>query len=338
MRFASVGISFLFFFISLAQAVEPSDLKARLSAYQNKLSRGQSEDVLSGLFALEKEAPQNAYLQAVIGRAYLMKGGAAEAEQRSQRALAADPKSSDAMNTLAAIALNRNDLSSARQFLSQADAIQDKNPRTSYNLGLLAQKSGSTQDAITLYEETIKREPDYAWAYVNLTNVYDDVDNCEKGVVTGKRAVELLPQSPMPYLNLGVCFRKLKQYEQAEQVYKKGMQLAPNDPQFPYNLGFVYDDWSRPLDAEKSYLAAIQMSPQFVRPYVNLGIVYKHLARYQDAIAILEKGKAIAPQLYNIRSELVKVYRLKGDLESANRELAVAQSLDPQRAAKLIKH
>lgn len=284
---------------------------------------------------IEKASPGDASAFALSGRVAMFNSDTSRAESLSKKALEIDPNNSHALNTLAAIALNSRHYDAAKVLLDRATAIGDRNPRTSYNRGLLAQKQGDTLEAIAFYEESVRLDPKYLGAHINLANVYEEVSRFEDGVAAARKAADIAPEDPRPYLNMGVCLRKLKKLPEAEKAYQKGIQLAPADPQYPYNLAFVYEDMNRAEDAEKYYLRTIEIAPNFVRSYVNLGVLYKHMKRFDEAVTILKKGIEISPNLYNLYAELTKVYRLKGDQVSAAAALERAEFIDPERAKKL---
>jgi tetratricopeptide (TPR) repeat protein len=150
----------------------------------------------------------DAYNKAVT---YETAGDTASAEKAYREALALDPNYCDAMD----------------------------------NLALLLRQNGNTEEAIALYENSIKIAPDNEVAHLGLANTYMGLEEYDKALVEYNALLDINPSNPEGYYGAGrVYFSKenyneaIKQFLQAEQLYKAEGSAYIVDAQI--YLGFSY--------------------------------------------------------------------------------------------------
>lgn len=102
--------------------------------------------------------------------------------------------------------------------------------------GLSAAKVGAYEEAIRLYESSLRLKPNVA---------------------------------PV-HLSLGYAFEKTGRLAEAERAYLEAIRLRPDIPQAHVNLGNVLEASSKPAEAEQAYLEALRLQPKLVRALNNL--------------------------------------------------------------------
>jgi tetratricopeptide (TPR) repeat protein len=94
-----------------------------------------------------------------------------------------------------------------------------------------------SQQAISLFEEAIQKDPSFAPAYAGLANTYvirsgNSNFNAPEEIVNlraaAQKAIELDPFSAESYEALGAAYAREAQWEQAEKSFRHAMEIQPN--------------------------------------------------------------------------------------------------------------
>ncbi len=102
---------------------------------------------------------------------------------------------------------------SAGQLLKQANRLK---------------REGRLDEAIALYHQAIKINPNFAWAYNNLGDALVKQGNLEGAVVEYRKAIETNPNSAWFYINLGRLFIQQGGFEEAINYFKQAV-LSKNN-------------------------------------------------------------------------------------------------------------
>jgi len=71
-------------------------------------------------------------------------------------------------------------LSSLEKVLSTAQKLAPTDPKTTYNLGVLASRRGEKNEAVNWLEQTINLKPNYETARLALAKIYQQTGEKEK--------------------------------------------------------------------------------------------------------------------------------------------------------------
>jgi tetratricopeptide (TPR) repeat protein len=171
----------------------------------------------------------------------LQEGEAVKAIELYVRGLRKDSLMNYARLNLSAAYSTASKNKEALQTLKEAAAIDPKNDRIFYNLGLL------------MYE---------------MKQINEAIINFEKAVQLGSR-------NPSVYYNFGLLLQQQNQHKKAEQILVKGFGLNPNDIQLNYALSYLYLQENKRDKARYHGQKLKQMQPnntEFVGLYRTLGI------------------------------------------------------------------
>jgi tetratricopeptide (TPR) repeat protein len=84
------------------------------------------------------------------------------------RVLAIQPQNRDAIRALTAIAIERKNPKLALELHQKAQALGERSPELSYNLGLLLQATGDHASAAECYRSAVGQKSDFPQALLNL--------------------------------------------------------------------------------------------------------------------------------------------------------------------------
>jgi len=193
-------------------------------------------------------------------------------EQVVLRALAKDPK---------------DRFANVREFAEAlAAAVEQSKPRPVprktkeqwVSEGIAFYKAGKYKAAIEAYDNAIRIDPDYAVAYNNRGNTYNDLKDYEKGKEDCSRAIELNPEMALAYHNRGRAYYYLDEDKKA------------------------IEDYSR----------AIKLDSMLVIAYGGRGAAYYVLKDYQRAIQDFDYALKLDPSLTWFKSQREDAYRKLG--------------------------
>jgi tetratricopeptide (TPR) repeat protein len=132
-----------------------------------------------------------------------------------------------------------------------------------------------------LFEEAIKLDPEYAWAWTMLGAAYF-IDT-----------------------RYGWHRPREESFKKLVECMQKSIELDPNDPDIHYLRGGYYS-WKKEHDkaiaaGEKS----IALGPNHAENHAELGMFYRHAGRFEDSIRVSEKAIRLHPYypdwyLYNL--------------------------------------
>ncbi len=109
-------------------------------------------------------------MYANLGTIAFLKRNFNEAEYYLKRALAIEPRTKVALNTLAILMLQKGDAQEAERYLRLAIKVNRFNIAARWNLALLCERSGRGPQALALYREILAIDPGHAGALSKLRN------------------------------------------------------------------------------------------------------------------------------------------------------------------------
>ena len=109
------------------------------------------------------------------------------------------------------------------------------------NLSQSQFKQGNLDLAVTSLEHSIKIDPYFAPAYINLLDIYRQINAHKKEQVLFEQGLVRFPQyAPMQYA-YGLYMIRQKELGNAVSAFEKAVVLAPNEPQYLYLLVLAMD-------------------------------------------------------------------------------------------------
>ena len=188
-------------------------------------------------------------------------GYLAEAEVLYQQILLSQPKNFDALQYLAAIAVQKKQYVGAVELFYQAFKIDPNHPRSLNNCGIALKELRRYEEALQCYNKAIEFKSDYAEAYSNRGNVLKELRRYEDALLSFDKAIKYKPDYFEAFFNRGLLLTELKQFDHALLSYNRAIELKPAYAEVYSNRGIALQELRRFVEALASYDQALSLNP-----------------------------------------------------------------------------
>jgi choline-sulfatase len=248
----------------LRRRPDDPELHARLGLLASRVGAPGAEAHLRE--ALRLDASQTAEIRTALGALLAEQGRSEDAERQYERVLATDPNHpgtrnnraialyrqgqveeatdewralvdahpdfADAHNNLAAASVSLGRWSAVERHARRALELDPHLIEAANNLGIALGRLGRRSEAAAVFEDTLRRAPDYWPAKVNLAEIDIAAGNIERAVELLESAVAQAPGAPDPHRLLGdLCVGPLNDRSRARKHYNAFLRRAsPGDP------------------------------------------------------------------------------------------------------------
>ena len=193
------------------------------------------------------------------------------------------------------------------------------------NLGVVLARQGKLAEAIQSYERLLQLKPEYAEAYNDLGNALVEQGKLPEAIQSYERALQLKPDKAMVYINLGKALVEQGNLPEAIQNYERALQLKPDYADAYNNLGVAQARQGRLPEAIQNYGRALQLKPGEAMFYINLGKALVDQGNLPEAIQNYERALQLKPDFaeayYNLGNALVEQGKLPEAIQNYQRAL-----------------
>jgi predicted O-linked N-acetylglucosamine transferase (SPINDLY family) len=216
------------------------------------------------------------------------------AEQIYRQILGTKRKEAEVQHLLGLVAFQRGEHENAVAHISQAISANAKTAVFHHNLGEAYLVLGRIREAVACYCHALELKPDFP-----------GLSQMEKALASGRRALELEPDSAHAHNNLGVAFHGSHQLHRAIACYQRALALKPDLAEISINLGLAYQQQGQLDEALRSFRQAVQTEPDSAETYLNLGNVFKEQTRLAEALGCYRQALSIRPDFRLAASNLL---------------------------------
>jgi tetratricopeptide (TPR) repeat protein len=104
-----------------------------------------------------------------------------------------------------------------------------------------AEETGEKHRAISLYEEMLRLDPDYAPGYINLGTIHFHLRQFVRAEELYRQATERDPGYVLAFFDLGNVLDELERPDESIAAYKRAVELAPRYADAHYNLALAFE-------------------------------------------------------------------------------------------------
>jgi tetratricopeptide (TPR) repeat protein len=194
--------------------------------------------------------------------------------------------------------------------------------------------------AVTLLEEAVKKDPQFALAWAALGTAcamqyQESLDERWPPRVqqANLEALRLEPDRAETRIALAQMYETTGKYDQAIDELTRAIALAPGSDTPHRLLGGLYTDLGRHDEAVRELRTAIELRPGFWRNWSYLGYAYFQAGRHEEAIPVYQRLVELQPDSARGHSAFGTVLHEMGRTAEARVHYERALSLEPTAPA-----
>ncbi len=323
-----------------SESVAASDTgtTADLALISVHLRRGEFDQALTAIAALEKKQPDKPLASNLRGRTLLAKKDVAGARKAFEHSLELDPTYFPSVAAMAALDIGDKNMDAARK---RFDAVLAKNPQHPQALLALAElraRAGGTKEEVAeLINKAITANPTEKTPRLLLVDLYLRSKDNKLALSTAQNAVAAIPDSPDLIDALGRAQLASGDTNQALASFNKASALAPNSP-LPYmrmaEANMIAKDKSA---AAQSLRKALDAKPDHLdaqRGLILLALDAKNYTEAANMARTIQKQRPNAVIGYQFEGD-VAVVQKKWDVAAEAYSNGLKHGAFPELAAKL---
>ena len=163
---------------------------------------------------------------------------------------------------LAEAYIRKGDFPKAEQELEVTVEFAPGDPRASYVLGSLWLQEGKPEQARTIFQKMLARNPNYADAHFGLAQAASAEKKFEEAIEEYKKAAQLNPDLEGVNFNLGRAQAQLKLYDDAIASFKKEIDRIGDDYDVEVALANAYEAKGMEKEAAEARQKAAELTGQ----------------------------------------------------------------------------
>jgi tetratricopeptide (TPR) repeat protein len=196
--------------------------------------------------------------------------------------------------------------------------------------------AGDYRNTETLWDATLRSQPDCLAAHYNLSKWYIKIGRYDDALAHCRKILEVSPGDPAAESILAEIRLRQGKFAEAADAFEKLLVLRPNLPEAWCNLGFAFLQQHRDGEALDAYQKALDLDPDYALAHNDLGNILLQQGRADDALAHFIRAAQIKPDFgeahYNIAEILLRKGRPLEALAEYRKTLASLPNLAPARA------
>jgi tetratricopeptide (TPR) repeat protein len=302
-----------------------------LDEAQRAIDKNDFEAAIPALQKFLAEKPDVAYAHFQLAYSYTALKRVSEARAEYERAIAIDPKMSEAYLNLGML-LTGPEPAAAVPPLRKAVELLPARSRPRILLGIAEERSGDFPAAAQAFEGAVHLDPRDTEAALHLAKLYLNLKRPAEAEKQFRGILEVQPNSAAAALGLAQTLDAQDKPEAAD-AYRKYLVLEPSDSAARARLVHFLVDQKRNDEALAELDRADAGKPptsDSLRLRADLQIAQK---KYDDAIATLQHALVLTPNDPQLVGGLGRTYMEKHDYASAEKQLKLAIQLDPKNIA-----
>ena len=146
-----------------------------------------------------------------------------------------------------------------------------------------------------LYQAFLIKNPNHPLVLSLLGTIYIQKKSPKEAIVLFKQSIKLDPNDSFSFCNLGIAEYDLKRFESSFSNLSKAILLKPDYFEAINALGKVYTKLGFTEKAFESFSLSLQINPAFFDAYLNRANLYNSLEKFYEALGDYKKAININP-------------------------------------------
>jgi Flp pilus assembly protein TadD len=197
---------------------------------------------------------------------------------------------------------------------------------------LTRQRAGVFEGSVTLWRDTLAKNPTSWLAHANLERYYTAAGDTAKAIEEADAVVALRPADARARSRLGLTLAAAGRRDAARREHEKAVELDSDDGLIRYNYGLDLIRWGDRDAAERQFREALARDPKTPGVRTHLGVMLAERGDVTGAIELyrqeLEQSPDSPTALNNLANALLKL----GRVDEAIAEYRELLGMDPDNA------
>jgi tetratricopeptide (TPR) repeat protein len=161
------------------------------------------------------------------------------------------------------------------------------------------------ESAISLFNQALKRDPNFALPYAALANTYINMSNYgympadsafSRATSAATRAIQLDSSLAEAHASLGFLFASSGSFEKSESSFRRALRLNPSAPLSHHFYSLLLMIEGRPDEAARENQRSLELDPLFPIANTNRGIIMVQREEFDSARIELSRSLDHSPR------------------------------------------
>jgi tetratricopeptide (TPR) repeat protein len=197
------------------------------------------------------------------------------------------------------------------------------------DLGIAMVRAGRFEEAINNFRRVLRINPDYIEAYNNLGNALMQIGRSQEAIEHIRQALSLKPDYPAAHYNMGKILSGMGRVQESLEHYQEAIRLNPDFPEAHYCLGNILFNEGQVREAIEHYRQAIRLKPDFCSAHNSLGYALTMAGEPQEAIEHIRRALVLKSDFPEAWYNLGNAYKAIGQYQQAVEHYRQALTLKP---------
>jgi tetratricopeptide (TPR) repeat protein len=163
-------------------------------------------------------------------------------------------------------------------------ALQPRNMRAHYNLGIALQQLERAEEAEAAYRAALRIVPRDASTLANLGLLLHERGRANEAADCCRQALAINPALAEVRNTLGLVLLDREQIDAAAECFQQALRSNPGMAQAYYNLGLCRSRQQRHAEAVECFESALRGKPDYAEAYNELGTALRELGHLDQAL------------------------------------------------------
>jgi tetratricopeptide (TPR) repeat protein len=262
------------------------------------------------------------------------------AQRQAEKALALNPKSSEALHGLGLALLGRAQFEEAIRYLSEAAHMKPSDDQIEVTLGGAFLITNRAEEGVRHLRTALELNPDNAGAYFALGVAAARRGDKQEAIQCWSRAAELQPENAEAHRNLALALQEQGNLDQAVAHYRRVAALRPDDSMTLAQLGVALCATGATQEGLTQLTQAVSLDTTNNAIRYQLATTLARLKQYDEAIAqflqILRRDPRHLDTLLGLATCYAEIRQTDNALGCLMQALQIAKSTGNQRLTEQI--
>lgn len=256
----------------------------------------------------------------MLAKIALHKGNTEQAKEYLFKLINKYPESYIGHKNLAEVYEKEEKYSLAVDEYIRANDLNNKDIKVSYKIGELLNKNEKTEEAITVLQELLKKNPEYYKATNLLGDILYSKERYKEAINVYMSALRYNPGNYDLYYNLGMAYTMVNDFQRAKEFYQKAAEINSLLYNAKLSIGQIALIAGDLDEAEKYFKESIKGEDVEAGSYYYLAQVAILKGDKEKAINYMNIAIELDPKIYNKVQKEVVFTPIKNDIKKPTRE------------------